>query len=364
MLSIRKNRKNIAEKTMISLLVISLYLSIAGCSLSLADNRIPAGRIAFLKSPEITAHNGLDLVLADGEGNNLRYIGFFTGSPAFSPKGNLLAIGCKPSHPDSEGTTEICIVDIEKFLSTRDQIPFDLYYDTNTVITSKVALPEQCLGFRYLQDQPLEGILSLDWSPAGDAILVVCGNLKTREVCILPINGKSDCWDDAASTNVMRAVWSPIDENSIAISGLGYPTSMISIVDRNGSNIRSINVGMNPEWSPDGKKIAYVELITDSTSDSNGYGVAAINIDGSSHVWLYKPDPEKPESFINLYSWDGGWPSRLAWSPDGKYIVFSAQRGDMYNMSLFRLNITTGEITYFVDSPLFKNPIVEPDWGR
>ncbi len=321
-------------------------------------NRASMGRIAFLWSPD--GSSTMNLILSDGNGNSPRFMGYFSGTLAFSPDGGLLAIGCRRSEQGI--VSEICILDVNKFSSAREQIVVG-GYDTRFPITSKIALPNQCLEYQYKKGESFEGIFSIDWSPKADRLILVCGKPSVREVCIVPLEGNANCWDKNVSTDVFRATWSPVDENAILVADWQYPTSKIYLVDPSGKRIKYITDGGSPTWSPDGKQIAYVESIYYPDTGNRSQGIASINIDGSNHKWLYKPNLAGIEDSIDLLGISSGRPTRLAWSPDGRFIVFSGVNGYWFNFRIFRLDISTGEIIILMDPGVFSKTVTEPDWG-
>jgi len=353
-----KKIRSLGLKSIITLLILILTAFFSNCARSNAGE--PEGWIAFLWSDEKPPRSGMDLILSDGNGNTLRYVGYFTGSPSFSTDGKLLAVGCPPD-PDTEIVTSLCILDISSFISERLVIPFAQSFSKPSAIKSRIPLPERCQVYQSNKVDGTEGILSLSWSPSDDRLVIVCGNIAIQEVCILSLGGESDCWEQSASNNILRAVWSPADDNLLAISGQGYPTSEIYLVNTDGADRHYIAEGINPEWSPDGKHIAYVEYVLSPLTGNRSAGIASVDLNGLDHQWLYLPDPENPMSFIGL----GGsaWPSRLAWSPDGNYITFSMVYGGLYNYEIGRLEISTGKVVFLVDDGIFDHIVVEPDWG-
>lgn len=81
--------------------------------------------------------------------------------------------------------------------------------------------------------------------------------------------------------------------------------------------------GQDPDVSPDGTRVAYVEY-----ADGNS-NIVVINLDGSNK--------------IELTTWkDGSWPANPTWSPDGTKLVFSMLRN--FRVDLWTIDVATKEI--------------------
>ena len=78
----------------------------------------------------------------------------------------------------------------------------------------------------------------------------------------------------------------------------------IYVVNADGSGLRRLTDGMDPAWSPDGRKVAFARW-------RDPRGIYVIDEDGSNETLLF------------------GWSQAKApaWSPDGSHIVFTRQYG-------------------------------------
>jgi len=351
-------KNNIKRTTIILLpiLIVALFFSGWLVHKSIQDRK-SSGNIIFFWKPDRKKTKDMDLILADEAGNNLRVIGWFSGTATFSHDGKKIAAGC-PQDFGTKKVTEICIVDVDIFKSITNTLQVGIGY-RDTGFTNRIQLPEECLSYQS-SDPSMSEILSIDWSPESDRLLVVCGITSSQDVCILPLEGEPKCWDKEAAEEVFRAVWSPVDENKILTSSWEYPVSKINLVDQNGTIIKQIAEGMNPEWSSDGTKIAYIENAKDPLSQ----GIAVIDSDGSNHEWVYYPDFSSDEYTIHLDGFDDGRMERLAWSPDDKTIIFSGTYGGIADHYIFKLDLETGDATYFIDPSFFSYIVIEPDWSQ
>ena len=106
----------------------------------------------------------------------------------------------------------------------------------------------------------------------------------------------------AACINSFAATLPPATNGVIAFSGLGF-------VNPDGTGLTYTSYGLDPAWSPDGKKISYAVDYFDGQPYCGCIYVA--NADGSGLTQLSTP----PDS-----TWQDRWPS---WSPDGSRILFS-----------------------------------------
>jgi hypothetical protein len=361
----KTTKRNFTRHLMLLLILLFIYsLFSSGCS-SVNNGEIndDTDKVAFFWKPKWDHSGMMQLILADENGNSLRYIGDFSGTTSFSRDGSLLAVGCPPPELSIEPiVSDLCVLDINKFKSTNEEIQVRLY-DTYDAIIQRIRLPEVCQFNTHREEYVSEGIFSIDWSPGVDRLLIVCGTGLNQDVCILPLQGNPICWNKEASKGVFRAVWSPIDDGKILISGWTSQLQEIYLVNPEGERIKQIAVGWNPEWSSDGTKMVYIEGIIGTLGHGISQGIAMIDIDGTNHQWLFNPNLKDDQVYIVMNGIADGRLERLAWSPDNKFIIFSGTFGDWLNYALFKLDICTGKVSYFVDPGIFSFLVTEPDWA-
>lgn len=106
-------------------------------------------------------------------------------------------------------------------------------------------------------------------------------------------------------------------------SHIGQPHMSINEIGINGNNERFLKSGMEPSWSPDGRKIAFTrDGIRIYDLDANE---ETFLVEGSTPAWSPKGDKiayQRPGGGISLISVDGTWHKNLtdfgswpAWSP-------------------------------------------------
>jgi Tol biopolymer transport system component len=262
-------------------------------------------------------------------------------SPAWSPNGQRIAAGC-------ENHSRICLIDATKIPQTPSSTAS---LPEAQLVAQKLELPEICS--RY-------GIHSISWSAQMTKLAVVCGGYfdsGPTYLYVVEIGAKAHYGVILTDREILRAVWSPADDR-IAVSTL---RGEIYLVNADGSHRTSLiaHWGWSPEWSPDGRRIAFVKPPEDDDEFLNE-GLAIMNLEETETEWVYPPPPKG--SAIMLGCGDLRYDCRLAWSPDSGCISVGARYGAMFNWQIFRLNIKTGNILQLTtESNSGHN--YEPDWG-
>jgi Tol biopolymer transport system component len=160
------------------------------------------------------------------------------------------------------------------------------------------------------------------WSPDGSKIAFGDSDGNNSEIFVMNAegSGRTNITNDP-STNDIEPAWSP-DGSKIAFvktgtSGIG-PQYSIYVMNADGSGQTQLTGphpgfftgDQEPDWSPNGQKIAYTHSIG---SDEEGIfsGIFVMDSDGGNQTQL------------TGYEFDGS----PHWSPDGKRIVFASTPG-------------------------------------
>jgi WD40 repeat protein len=323
----------------------------------------PEGKIVYRRTSS-DATSLYEILVIDVKGNKSTSLGYFSGSPTWSRDGKYLALGCM------HDLAQICIIDVTS-IPDSEEFPIQGHVE----IERSVTLPTPCRA--VLSEKGLE---SISWSFDGRKLAVVCSenpNSEKREVCIIPIEEeeKASCWDHSWEYSINRVDWSPIDDVLVVSSSKKYGAK-IYLVDINGKNETYLADGWGATWSPDGKQVAFMQWQNQFYSWEDGKlkidesinqytGLAVINKDGNGLKWLYRnPDNESDLTAIISFGCDGmSNVCRASWSPDGRYIIFSAASGGMYDYRIFRLDLRTGKIIFLSQLDQYSRFVSDPNWG-
>lgn len=330
---------------LVSSTIAAILLIVAGIHLWIFfQSNAQSGNIV-LREKKSGSTTQSSILVIDADGNRIRTVGYFEGSPTWSPDGRFIAVGCEK---------DICILDFSTMPDMRNNLGMR---SSRPEFAYRIPAPKGCEEkVNYGGGGGYFGILSISWSPSGKKMAVVCGSedpKEIRSVCILSLEGMMDCWNESISKDIFRVAWSPVDEDLIATGGPDTVenTSEIRLVDSKGQNPVVLTQGLSPEWSPDGRQIAYIKM------ESDHLGIAIINVDGTGFHWIGRSTQ--------------GWgydcrgftgTCRLSWSPNGRYIIFTSPPSMGIGLELYRMDLQTGDAIRLLDNMIFQYP-AEPDWG-
>lgn len=282
-----------------------------------------------------------DLYVMDGNGCFPNFVmPEVSGSPSWSTDGNRLAIGC-------ENNTSLCILDTKATLNTCISSEKKTG-QCQPILIQKFELPQKISGD--------ERMYNISWAFDGLQVAVEGGSEVTHQYFVYLLTlADSRTWEVLIQgLSKFNVAWSPKDEQ-LAFSGL-------VLINPHSTNL--VASGYFPEWSPDGKKIAFVKNSLDDNKEA--YGIALISLDSENWKWLYEPILRDDRYYFpphNILIRDNGQDHRLlSWSPDEQYIAFVSESGLGSKSHIYRLNIATGEIV-ILTANLESDAFYAPAWG-
>jgi TolB protein len=269
------------------------------------------GKIAFERFESPTASNyHIFTMNPDGSGQaNLLGSAFYDTNPEWSPDGTKLAFTRDAARPNTTGNPDIYSVDADGAGLTQ---------------LGKGASPS--------------------WSPDGSKIAFTQGGIFQSQIYTMNSDGSGavNITSSGFGTVDEGPNWSP-DGSKIAFTrclvggfshgSIAYSECEIWTMSPDGAGQTNISnsstLDLNPNWSPDSKKIVFVRAPTQSPFDSQIY---TMNADGSGQTRFSK-DPSARET-------------TPVWSPDGTKIAFARWVGtNPFHSQIFSVNLDgSGEI--------------------
>ncbi len=187
------------------------------------------------------------------------------------------------------------------FLSSRD--------DDNEV--SQVWLLPRTGGEAEKITSEKGGVEDFDWSPDGRKLVLVVADPN-------PDENSSDESSDKKKKTKKPIVIDRYQFKADSSGYLGQQRNHLSILDVATRKSEVLTTGKFdeglPAWSPDGKTIAFVSKRQDDADRTDNYD-----------IWAIEPRPgATPRALMTDERSDNdpGWGSRLAWSPDSKWIAY------------------------------------------
>src|SRR5215203_6769564 len=276
------------------------------------------GKIAFTRSPDGVDTRDIYTMNADGSGVTQLTTEGEEHRPAWSPDGSKIAYDSY--HPVPSGNFDIYVMNA------------DGSNKTNLTNTPGVG----------------DGVQELDpdWSPDGSKIAFdrSSDSGNTSAIYVMNADGSGVTQLTPAGGSERRPSWSP-DGSKIAYDGY-YPLDSgnfdVYVMNADGSSQTNLTntPGMgngvqelDPDWSPDGSKIAF-----DRSSDSgNTSAIYVMNADGSG---------------VTQLTTAGGYERHPAWSPDGSKIAYeSYQPLDSGNFDVYVMNADGSSQTNLTNTP-------------
>jgi Tol biopolymer transport system component len=183
------------------------------------------------------------------------------------------------------------------------------------------------------------------WSPDGGQI-AYCVHLGPRsfgQIQVINVDGSGQ----KKLTNVKGGAclpdWSP-DGEKLAFTAYNKGP-LVSIVDKDGENVRSITEGYGARWSPDGTRLVFCR---NPQGHKTSGSIWIINVDGTGLKQIIEDDSDALEP---------------TWFPDGNSVAFASEREHSKISAIFRVNLDgTGLEKIAGDQKLaLFFPVISPD---
>ena len=207
---------------------------------------------------------------------------------------------------------------------------------------------------RKINDQPVIACCPV-WSPDGSRIAFLSVDESAAKIYLIDADGAHlRRLTREKSTNEGSPVWSP-DGQQIAFVFVSLLTarSGIFIADVNTGSTRPLTEefanDFAPVWSPDGTRILFA-------SDLSVNGTSRLD---DAEFFDIHPDGTDRRQITN----DAAQDSAAAFSPDGKYIVFTTTPPDYFPISIYRMDADGGHPVLITNLDVSGNtaPVWSPD---
>jgi Tol biopolymer transport system component len=214
--------------------------------------------------------------------------------------------------------------------------------------TEKIAAPVESplqVEFQQLTDEPgVEERASI--SADGKSIVYQAGEFGKRDIFLRRVGGRNPVnLTETNSGDDIEASFSP-DGNRIAFRSSRDGGGIFLMGATGESTRRLTDFGYSPAWSPDGKKIVIAtEGVIDIMARSTTSQLWIIDVETGAKKLLYKGDAVNPQ-----------------WSPHGDRIAFWGLHGEGGQRDISSVSLTGGQVTQLTTSPAVDwNPVWSPD---
>jgi Tol biopolymer transport system component len=229
------------------------------------------------------------------------------------------------------------------------------------------------LTFTQLTDQP-EQVSFPSLSPDGKSFIYTASSGGRSDIYLQRVGGKNRINLTAPTTGDRlnsQAVYSP-DGEQIAFRSEG-PDGGIFVMGATGEALRRVvDIGYNPSWSPDGRRLVFSSESVERPEMRPGFGeLWRVDIATGDRSRIYAGDAVQPSCSPHgnrIAFWhqmggqrdvatipsEGGAPVQVThdafmdwnpvWSPDGKYLYFASDRGGAMNIWRVRIDERSGKV--------------------
>ena len=304
-----------------AVLVAAVFFALLSASDLHADLE-PLEDVTQLTKPTVCyrGEDGLYLVDWDGQNNRLWIEGFFSGAAKWSPDGRRASIiaGRGYIHYILDIQTGR-LTNITKRLDDKG-VRADVYYYT---------------GAWWFPDGKRLACRGYDVNAAvraADVYILDINNLTFDNVTHTPMGAEG--WISVSPDGEMIAFHARYNAEE-RMFDRESPHDLF-VMDADGSNVVNLTNSpafeRNPEWSPDGKKIAFEAAQRPEQLETGIRGV---------DVYIMDPDGSNIERLTTHEI--GKWKSPGTWSPNSKWILFGMQK-DREPYDIYRVHVETKEI--------------------
>jgi TolB protein len=268
--------------------------------------------------------------------------------------GALVAVACAPESPPTTPVSD--------FVSPPGRIAFvtevSAFNGALYIVNSDASGLRQLAGGAAYYTRPR-------WSP--DRRRIAFSRIaegSPGEILVIDVDGKGGTVRLAEGAD---PAWSPDGTKIVYASNGGAPpgSAGIYVMNADGSGIRQLTSpnnadqcregasaeDLNPDWSPDGKRILFERDF--NTDDIDGFDCGLDGYGFVSNVYVMNADGTELRRLRPVDLWDSD--GEPAWSPDGQFVAFSKESGGVF---VIRADGSSGQQRVVTNYPEFS-----PAWS-